>query len=425
MQTTEAIRFAGDVSIKKIEVVTTQGIYQDITGQVLNIQIFEDLFSPFITGSLILREALDLANLFPFIGEEFLNIEITTPTLPTKLVGKFYIYKMSDRQFLGDKLVVYQLHFISQEAVVDLNKRLSKSFSGKISDIANKFLTDKNVGIETNKAFKVESTPNSSKYISNYWTPVKNLNYIATQAVNQNKSPSYLFFENREGFNFVSLESLYKAPSLIEFVKDRYTRDKNTGAGSIKNINEDYKRISDITIPTAYNYLDRIRSGAFGSKLFVHDLVTKKYSMKRYDALEKYQSQSHLNKHSVISSKAIKRTDALIMSEFRDYASFNGFTDVTNTKIAQERMSLMKLAEANKIEITVPGRVDYTVGKKVSVLLYKAEPTSANDTDLTDKIFSGDYIISALNHYIDKEKHECVMELIKDSMIRDLDSGKQ
>ena len=51
MQSSKPIRFAGDVSIDKINIVTSAGVYQDITAQVINVQYYEDLFSPFITGS--------------------------------------------------------------------------------------------------------------------------------------------------------------------------------------------------------------------------------------------------------------------------------------------------------------------------------------------------------------------------------------
>ena len=95
MQSSEqAVRFAGDVNITKVKIVTRNGLAQDITGQVINIQIFEDLFSPFITGSLILKESLDLINLFPFAGEEEVEIEINTPSLVTgNISAKFYIYR--------------------------------------------------------------------------------------------------------------------------------------------------------------------------------------------------------------------------------------------------------------------------------------------------------------------------------------------
>ena len=108
-------------------------------------------------------------------------------------------------------------------------------------------------------------------------------------------------------------------------------------------------------------------------------------------------------------------------------ANFSGYGDATNYKNLQDRISLMKLAEATKLEISVPGRSDYTVGQKVSVTLNKIQPTSASDDnqDLVDKMFSGFYIIAAINHYVTRERHECHMELIKDSLQLNIDGKKK
>jgi hypothetical protein len=38
-------------------------------------------------------------------------------------------------------------------------------------------------------------------------------------------------------------------------------------------------------------------------------------------------------------------------------------------------------------------------------------------------MLSGNYLIAAINHFIDREKHQCHIELIKDSFIVDLDKG--
>ncbi len=53
MKAVSKLRFAGDVSIDKVKIVTLKGFTQDIAAQVINIQIYEDLFSPFMSGSLI------------------------------------------------------------------------------------------------------------------------------------------------------------------------------------------------------------------------------------------------------------------------------------------------------------------------------------------------------------------------------------
>lgn len=425
MQSGENLKFAGEVNIDKVRIITPTGFYQDIAAQVINIQVYEDLFSPFMTGSLIVKESLDLVNLFPFIGEEYLELEIRTPTLKeNNIKGKFYIYKMSNRELLGDRSVIYQLHFISIEAIADVNKKISKTFSGKISDIVKTFVSDKIDGMESTKSVNTEPTINSIKYTSNFWTPTQNIMYLVDNAINVNKTPDYVFFENRDGFYFISLETLYSNNVFQEFTYDKYTRDDLPGGGSVKNVQEDYKRIISISMPTGYDYIDRIRSGMLASKLITYDSTKKSYSTKNYNMFERFDKQKHLNKFPINSNKSIFRNNSLIINEPKAFGSQTGFGDVTNTKSIQERTSLLKLAEANKLEITVPGRTDYTVGQKIAVVLNKIEQTTEKDGDTTDRMFSGYYIIAAINHYIDREKHECVMEVIKESSQLDMNKGK-
>ena len=413
----EVITFAGDVSIRKAEIVSQNGTYHNIIPQIINVQIYEDLFSPFITGSIIVRESLDFANLFPLVGEEIVNLEIATPSLGKKLKGQFFIYKMSDRDTLGDKGVVFQLHIISRESVIDLNKKISKPFSGKVSEIATQILNEPTVGLETDKNVIVEPTSNSTKYISNFWSPVQNLNYLCSNALNRNKSPTYLFFENREGLNFLSLDTLYTPEILQTFVNDKYARDNQRGGGgSIKNIDEDFKRIQQIRIPQTFDYMDRISSGMQASNLILYDFTKKQYSVKTFDMLKGYDENKHMNFYPVISNNQTRRADSTILRSFRYYANFSGYGDVTNNNSIQKRISLLKQAESFKVEIVVPGRWDYTVGKKVNLQLTRIEPLAKEDIDTKDKLYSGTYLIAAINHYVSKEKHECNIELIRESL---------
>jgi hypothetical protein len=425
MKSSQQLRFAGDVSINKVQVITPKGFFQDITAQVLTVQFYEDIFSPFITGSIIVKESLDLINLFPFVGEEYLELDITTPALKDSAIkGKYYIYKLTDRELLGDRAVIYQLHFISVEAVADLNKKVSRVFGNKVSELVTPFIKDNIIGLESKKNVQIEPTLSNVKYISNYWSPIKNIMYLCEQAVNMNKTPNYVFFENRDGFYFISLETLYQNTMYQEFTYDKYTRDKLPGGGDIRNVNEDYKRISDISIPVGYDYMDRIRNGMLSSKQISYDVTKKTYSVKNYNMFQRFDQQKHLNKYPINSDKAVFRSNSTLINFPKDFGNFNGFGDVTNSKTFQERTSLMKMAEANKLNITVPGRTDYTVGQKVGVVLNKIEPMSKNDKDTTDKMFSGYYIIAAINHHIDKAKHECHMELIKESSQIDMNRNK-
>lgn len=422
MREGQSLRFAGDVSIDKVKIITSNGFYQDIAAQVINIQYYEDLFSPFISGSLILKDSLDLVNLFPFVGEEFVELEITTPALERGAIkGRYYIYKLSDRELIGDNVVVYQLHFISVEAVIDLNKKVSKVYTGNVANTIKSIVADKTDGLQSDKTVYAEETTRDAKFISNFWSPVKCINHLTDLAVNRNSSPSYVFFENRDGFYFVSLDSLYASDVYQDFVYDKYTRDDLGNGKTVRNVQEDFKRIGSLSIPVGFDYMNRIRSGAFASKSISYDLTNKKYNVRNYNMFEKFNKQNHLNKYASASDRAIFRSNSLLVNYPRALNTFSGFGDTTNYKTFQERISLLKQAESNKIEIVVPGRTDYTVGQKVSVTLNKVEPVSKEDMDTTDKMFSGFYLISAINHYITRESHECNMELIKDSLQLNLD----
>lgn len=427
MQSSQRIVKAGDVNIDIIQITTAQGFYQNITDQVMGLQIFEDLFSPFLTGTLEILDTLDLLNVFPFNGEEYLEMKILTPTMEKGNVdAKFYIYKMTNRATTGDRSIIYTLQFISVEALTDLNTKISKTFSGKCSDIAQRVLTDKIHGLNITKKYVIEETKNSTKYISNFWSPVKNLNNVVEKSINLNNQSSYVFYENRYGFNFVSLETLYTAPIFQEFVYDTYIRDnsKNNENQTVRNVTEDYKRIREINIPTAYDYIERVQSGMYGSRMYTHDLTSKLYENKTYNMLDKFADQKHLNKYPLASNKAVYSYNAMMIKMPKYYNNFADFGDSTNANSIQNRMSLLAQINGNKIEIIVPGRLDYTVGLRVNLTLYKIEPSNKTDTKTKDEMLSGSYLISAINHYINKNMHQCTFELIKESLLVDLDRKK-
>ena len=101
--------------------------------------------------------------------------------------------------------------------------------------------------------------------------------------------------------------------------------------------------------------------------------------------------------------------------------TFLGFEDTTNTDYLQRR--LYEIHEKNDfiISIEVAGRLDYTVGQIVFLDVIQVRPIKKDEPkeDIQDKIYSGKYLITAINHCITREKHECSIELAKDSYIKD------
>lgn len=428
----EILSVAGDVNIEELTLISmVSGKSLDITNQVIAIHVFEDLFSPFISGNLILRESIDILNNLPLMGQEYLRLKIKTPTFPNSdaIQGFFYVYSITDRTFLAERNVVYKLNFISYTALVDANTKLSKAYEGKISNIATNIIKGfigQDLVTPEYISKNIETTRNATKYVSNYWSPSKNMNYLTNQAISSTASPSYVFFENRQGFNFKSLENLYAQPSLYpKFDFNLKAREITSDGASTRNLQRDYSRMYSIDFPGVFDTLSKLGRGAYASTLYTHDLVTKQYKERKFNYQDNFDKRGHLNAFPMTakSTSAIFGASSKILSDEIHFGVYNGYGDISNNDSMQERLSLLNMAEAMKVTVVVPGRTDYTVGQKVFLELVEPEPLDRVDTieEEEDKLFSGYYLIGSINHTIDRERHECTMKLIKDSLLKTAD----
>ena len=186
---------AGDVSIDQVLLISKGGKAFNILPQVVSFELYEDIFAPFITGKAYLKDSQELANLLPLVGEETLSLRVTTPSLPTEtaISGDFYVFKLDDRMKTAEREWAYVLHFISREAIIDMNKKVSRAYKGPIHESVEAILKGQD-GLETLKQCNIEPAKNSNKWISNFWSPTKNLQMASDAAYNENESPSFLFF---------------------------------------------------------------------------------------------------------------------------------------------------------------------------------------------------------------------------------------
>ena len=414
----EKIQNAGDVSIDEVVIVTSTGSIQEVTPQVLAIELYEDIFAPFLSGNVILKDSQEIVGLLPLIGEELIRMTISTPSLDTKenISMEFMIYKMDDRQKLKDREIIYTLHFISKEAIVDLNRKLSRGYEGLISDMVQDIYKK---GLETTKNVNVEPTKNKTKFIANYWSPVKCLQFLAEQALNPNDSPSYVFFENNYGFHYVSLDTLYTGTVIKQrFIWDNYTAETRSTGGSDRSIEKDYQRIIEFVQHPEWNYIDRLKSGMYGSQIMYFDLMTHQYVHVGYSPA--FTKGNHLNKYPLWSGKVPQNSQAVMTREHQYYNAFDGYGDVSNTGMCQERRSLLAQAEGYKVSINVLGRCDYHIGQRMYLEIPRMTQLKPDDPNYLDQLTSGCYLVSAICHKINRAKHECTMELVKDSYMRDI-----
>lgn len=412
---------AGDVKIEQVVIITSTGVAQDITLQTIGFDIYEDLFSPFMSGVLYVRDSQKLAEILPLVGEETVYVRISTPEMPsgTDFNQRFAIYKMEGRVATSEREACYSLRFVSRESLVDLNQQVSRAFSGPVHEIVDGLLKS-DYGLLTTKTCNIEKTQNKTKFVANFWPPIRCLQYAAETAVTETDSPSFIFFENKYGFNFVSLESLYGEEAIFEFVKDNYTNMVNKSGGSSKNLAEDYRRILELRQPIVFDYMERLKGGLYGSEIIYMDLLTGQYVHKAYSP--EFEGK-HLNEFPLFSKSVSAHAKGCLIRDSQCYNVFDKYeADTANTKIHQKRLHLLAAAQANKCTIKVFGRTDYAAGQKISLKIPKAAQILKDDPEWMDKVVSGHYLISSVCHSITKTEYFCTMEIIKDSYMIDLNT---
>lgn len=412
------LRFAGEVNVKNVTLYSLNGTKLNISNQITSIEIYEDIFSPFITATIIVAESVDFINLFPFIGEEYIEVNIETPTSDVPIKNVFYVYKISDRIYTSDREVTYAIKCVSKEFVRDANLKLRKAISGNIEKAAKSLIKEEGLG--TDKSILSEPTTNNIKFVSNFWSPVKCLNYLASSAISSESSPSFLFFENRNGFNFVSINTLFESDVYQVFTKDNYARDLSSdqsSASSNKNVVRDYTKILELNIPIVTDYMKSTQSGQVSSKVISHDILTKRYRVKDYSLLNDQKVFRLLNDKLPHSDKVLIDNSSMITVIPKYYNTHMGFADSTDYKTFQRRQAFFENLRKHTIRINVLGRTDYTVGLLVDVTIPSVKEFTEQDPSTKDKMLSGKYIITAISHKIDHENHECNIELMKNSVI--------
>lgn len=392
--------FAGDVRIESAELYTGDGRHLGISGQIVELKIFEELFKPFRTIAITVRDSLNFVELFPFIGEEYIDIKVTTPGLSQSIEGKFTIYQITDRIQTKDKEVIYTLKGISIEWLIDVQKNISQKFQGNCSEIAGSLFKL----LESKRPFNAESAINETAFISNFWSPVKGLYHLCKIAKNPKNHPSFLFYENNDGFNFKSVNTLLGNQTKSKFVKNNYI------PMSSNDPTKDYAAILNMQVLESTNLLDDMLKGRFKSTLASMDSMTGNYQDPTY---------TQGNKHTLLNpnksfTKVSENQSSGVITSNKSFANFDDVADASDADMVQNRNSFFADLKKFKTVVEVYGKSSYTVGQ---VMELEVPPMAPKTSQTIEKVTSGKYLLISLAHYITRKGHVCSMELVKNSLM--------
>jgi len=410
----------GEVKFNKVQIIAN-GAQIDVSRLITKMNLYENIMSPFITGYMILSETQGLAEILPLMGEEIVNIDVENPGFSEsgeqyRKTGMFHIYKMTGKEDARLQNIVYTLYFVSIEGFIDINSSISRTFRGKISSTVNNLLLS-NDGLHTSKDYFIESTTNNEVHTSNFWSPTRNIYYLSSKAINKNGNPNFVFFENNEGFKFISLDMINEQAPKWTFIKDQHSRQANDPDNPVI----EYMKILDMSTPIFFDYYDKLQSGAYGGSIYKYDIQQKSMNYAVRVGKADFTSQN-LNEYLAIQDTLQFNPEAAIkLTHVIHKNLYNDSPAPLPVDHSLRRMVLLSRETMFQTTIHVFGRFDYSVGQAIMLIIYSnKDREDGSEEGLYDEVMSGKWIITAINHEITHDAHYSFIEISKDSMVKSL-----
>ena len=448
------IQFAGDYNIKEIKLFTSSGNVIDLSAVVMAINIYEDIFSPSITGSIAVVDTNAIITNAPITGQDYISFKITTPGLENQSIdftqNVMSNYRIDSRMSVSAGTEVFTLHFCSPEGLRDNRVRVSKSYTNSINNIVEDVLTSK-FYIHSNKDLFIEPTVGIKKMVVPNMHPFKLINLLKREAqAEYNGSPHYLFYENINGIHFRSLDSLYAQKEIGTYRSgDAGTIDfKEGGFG---NVEYELKRVLEYQFNANNDTLKNIAGGMLASSIISYDIYNKNYSYNDFDYINDFQEYDRVggndiqDNHPIYNQVSLDEFDNTI-SEFpysrihlHPTSTVNGADaqhydyetksyPYTSNKIDETYLSrqskFMELNDGASITMEINGTTTVYAGSIINFDM----PINGTDheDEKTDKYYSGRYLIQSTRHMFDQKnkRHTIMMNLVKDSLNSELPINK-
>lgn len=459
---TQNINYVTDYNLKTLNLITPLGDgVVNLMPFILELNLFEDIYSSTISGEVVVSDAMGLISSFLLNGTEFIQVELQKTQASTTGISRNYrVYKISKRVASDSgNYENYVLNFCSEEFLLSEQYRISKSFPrSKISDIISNILTNYvKIGTGKTKSINVEQTIGVYDFVLPNKKIFETINWLSTYArpATNNPGSDMLFFENSLGYNFNSLQTLYKTPVYQTYKYDPLNLPNTNPNTQGVNLQQQSTNAMDFEVLNLFDALDAVSSGSFANQLITFDPLTRKANTTYFNYDTYFNKAKTLNKAAVTNNyqnrlkqplydPITKNIPGLSLGSLRMMSSnseekknkyiANNPDSVANDIFIEtyipNRVSQLALANYTRIKITVPGDPNLVAGRVVTFNAYSVDPTTYSEGKTSanrplDPTYSGNYLITAIRHIVKTTTYITVMELAKDSSSTGLPSYNQ
>lgn len=413
-------------SIYKLVLLTTSGEEVDLKLQMLELNYYEDIYSFALSGSVSLRDGQGLVELYQICGNEFLDIEFGRSTHAKENTSRrFRVYKLGKRADVGNlNSEVLVLHFCSEELIVSEQTKVSKATKGQeIHKIIGKILVN---DMKISKQIELENTKGMYDFVIPRLKPFEAISWLSTYARPESQKlegADMLFFENKHGFKFLSLRSMYSQKEYATFSYHQNNMDSTQEQMA--------KSVLQFEFVKSFDMLNEISSGTYANKLISVDPLTRSYKVTNFSYGDYIKSNKPMNGSGVLqeSKNRLGKTQStssdavvkVIIGNSDQYlVPYIGekpgaiAKDIYVENFVPNRTAAIGLANHTVVKIVVPGDPNIVAGSTIRFNIYSLR-INGESKDL-DKYYSGKYLVSAVRHVLQSNGvYQSILEIVKES----------
>ena len=383
-----------DVVIDDVRIDSLAGGGFSIRDYVTSIGFYESIFTSFMIGDMTFVDSVGLMKKLPIIGREIVTLTYRSPQNKDFRTVKFRIIGQNNR-FRTDQTRsdIISVKLMSVDGYTDLNTKISRSYSGSISqivkDIAGEYYTSD---------IAVDDTSGNFQYAFPFQRPSQMISQMCKKGFVENdiSNVGYVFYESVSGLSFKNLMNLYTSEP-VNFYFDANVRRTS-------ELQDDFTlathKMRNLKLGKMFNRGRQVNSGAFSLSLKSFD-ITRKFILDREFS---YITDSILTKNkergepiiSAIENENFTRSKVLYTNDSTSRFGVD-YDDISETDLFLN--SNVATHDDSDVTFDICGDSNIEVGQTISLQITK------NDVDEeikqegeSDEDLSTNYLIKKVGH---------------------------
>jgi hypothetical protein len=423
----------------------------DLSGHIEYIEYFENIMSPTISMNIKMVSTYNFVSQLPIRGGEMVSMEIETASGTFKFgsvsnsgiqegSGELYVYKVESID-QPSTAMSFMLKLVSAEYFYNETSRCMKRYKSATIDTHVSDILENTMKVPLDRIGTIEPTKNSYSFIGNTKKPFHTIQWLCPKSIVSSQqgvsgegtdaeavgTAGFLFYENRDGFNFRSIEGLvsetreYMGNSNPKQqgsdIHGPYIHQGKGAIGSPYNLEENFK-INYYHVNRMNDIRKALSVGQFANKTIFFDALSHKASIYDYKLPSKAENKlGNDDSDELPVPNDLRDLTSRLFVRVSDHGTLGIGTDGFETSGIDEAYQAKSASRYNalfsqSVDIQVPCNINLKVGDIINCIF--PELKDGRSVQL-DNQSSGNYLISRLNHHLQPNSSFTALNLIRDS----------